>query len=78
MDIKIRFNTEKEKSNPNLPAWRVIINGVEHLAENIQLKAECWTSMDEISPGKFKWHISCKGIPQWDKDKKICTILSAQ
>lgn len=71
-EIKIRFNTEKDKSDPNLPAWRVLISGVEHLAESIEITVPCWTTQDEISPGIIKWHISCVGTPIWNG--RICTI----
>jgi adenylylsulfate kinase len=71
-EIKIRFNTEKDKADPNLPAWRVLISGVEHLAESIKISAPCWTTRDEISPGIIKWHISCFGTPVWNG--RNCTI----
>lgn len=74
MEIKIRFNTEKDKSDPTTPAWRVLIEGVEHLAEMVKINTRSWTSVDEISPGKIKWHISCNGSPNWDEQHKVCTI----
>lgn len=74
MDIKIRFNTDKDKLNPELPPWRVVLDGVEHLAEKVIIQAPAWTSVDEIAPGKIKWHITCSGSVTWDEAKKECTI----
>jgi len=71
-EIKIRYNTEKDKTDPNLPAWRVLVDGVEKLAESVEIKTFCWTTQDEISPGVIKWHISCSGAVSWDG--KICKI----
>lgn len=72
LDIKIRYNTEKDKTDASLPAWRVLIEGVEHLAQTVEVQVPCWTTQDEISPGLVKWHISCTGTPVW-KDGN-CTI----
>ena len=74
MEIKIRFNTDKDKIDASLPPWRVLIGGAEHLAEKVEIQTSSWTTLDEISPGKWKWHITCAGIAKWDAAKKICTI----
>lgn len=74
MLIKIRFNTEKEKINNELPPWRVLIDGKEHLAHEVKLYVDSWTSIDEIAPGKIKWHISYEGKPTWNKTKTVCEI----
>jgi hypothetical protein len=73
--IKIRFNTEKEKVDKTLRPWRVIMNGEEHLADQVIVKVPSWTSMDEIAPGLIKWHISCDGQCQWSEDRSICEII---
>lgn len=73
-DIKVRYNTEKDKTDPTLPAWRVLIEGVEHLAESVEFTTPGWTSQDEISPGLIKWHISCRGKVVWNG--KNCRIES--
>lgn len=75
-EIKIRYNTEKDKTDPTLPAWRVLTDGVEHLAESVDLNTRCWTSQDEISPGLIKWHISCTGRVYWDGRKCRVEALS--
>lgn len=74
MDIKIRYNTDKDKINPDLPPWRVLINGVEHLAEQVIFETRSWTTQDIVEENKLKWHLSGNGIPHWDADHKVCTI----
>jgi len=74
MVIKIRFNTDKDKIDSALRPWRVLLDGVENLAENVEIATKSWTTYDEISPGKFKWHITCQGMAQWDEDHKNCLI----
>ncbi len=73
--IQIRFNTEKEKSNPNLLPWRVLVDGQEFLAQNVSIKTSSWTTHDEISPGLFKWHITCHGTPVWNNFDQSVTIM---
>lgn len=73
--IKIRFNTEK-LTDPNCPPWRVIINGVERLAEEVRMEVPSFTSEDEIAPGLIKWHVNCVGIPVWI-ESRYCIIQSA-
>jgi hypothetical protein len=75
MEIKIRFNTDKDKINNSLPPWRVIIDGTEHFAEKVIIKTASWTTFDEISPGKHKWHITCVGKPEWNLENKECMII---
>lgn len=75
MEIKIRFNTDKDKVDQLLKPWRVLVDGVEFLAEKVTIKTTSWTTMDEIAPGKFKWHISCLGRVEWDKAEKECTVV---
>ncbi len=75
MDIKIRFNTDKDKVDKSLFPWRVIINNVEFLAEKVTIQTKSWTTLDEVSPGILKWHITCAGDVQWDDQQKECTIV---
>lgn len=74
MNIKIRFNTDKDKINSDLPAWRVLVEGVEYLAEHVIIETKSWTTQDLIEENKLKWHLSCAGVPHWDSNKKVCTI----
>lgn len=74
MDIKIRFNTDKDKFDASLPPWRVLINGKEYLSEQVIIETKSWTTQDLIEENKIKWHLSCAGTPHWSADRKICTI----
>lgn len=74
MQIKIRFNTDKDRRDPTLPPWRVFIDGVEHLADHVEIHTRVWTTQDEVEPGVFKWHITCEGQVHWDKAKRNCKI----
>ena len=76
MTIKIRYNTDKDKVDSSLPAWRVLVNGVEHFAENVSIETKAWTTQDEISPGLLKWHITCEGQIKWDTARRLCTVIS--
>lgn len=76
MTIKIRYNTEKDKVDKSLPAWRVLVNGKEHLAEHVRIETAAWTTVDEIEPGLIKWHITCEGQASWDSENRLCTIKS--
>jgi hypothetical protein len=72
--IKIRFNTEKEKVSKDLPAWRVVIDGVEHLAHHVRIEVPMETSEDTLPTGQLKWHLSCKGRVHWEGGDKVCVI----
>lgn len=65
----MRFNTDAGESPLK---WRVIINGVEHLAENVEIMGGVHTSCDEVN-GQVKYHISCIARKVvWDG--KVCLI----
>ncbi len=54
--IKIRFNTE---CTDNLLYWRVLIDGVEHLAEKVFINVPVYTSGDFLpEKNQTKHHIS--------------------
>ncbi len=74
MDIKIRYNTDKEKIDSSLRPWRVIVDGTEYLADNVVIKTKSWTTLDEVSPGKFKWHMSAVGHIIWNASQTECEI----
>jgi hypothetical protein len=74
MTIKIRFNTEKDKIDGSLPPWRVLVDGKEHFAETVTINTKTWTTLDEIAPDFFKWHITCDGRPEWDESGQKCVI----
>ncbi|MGE0637091.1 MAG: hypothetical protein AB7G44_09795 [Bacteroidia bacterium] len=55
--VKIRFNTE---CSDNRLYWRVLFDGVEHLAENIFINVPVYTSGDFLADkNQTKHHISC-------------------
>ncbi len=67
--FQIRFNTKYlESSNPSLK-WRLLVDGVEHLASRIQIDVPCETTEDRVTEGGQeniqKWHISGNGKPVW-------------
>lgn len=64
--IQIRFNTEKERIDNRVPAWRVLVDGQEHLAENVRVEVPMWTSEDLLPTGQKKWHLSCEGEVHWE------------
>ncbi len=72
-DIKIRYNTDRDKINPDLLPWRVLINNVEFLASHVELRVYSTTSEDLLSSGVIKWHIACKGRAVWENSKCIIT-----
>jgi hypothetical protein len=72
--IQLRFNTEKEKVNGALPPWRVLVDGVEHLAASVRFEVPTWTTEDLLPSGQKKWHISCAGEVFWDDSRQSCTI----
>lgn len=57
MEVKIRYNTNA-KLEDDLH-WRVLINGVEHLASNVIVNCKSYTTKDYIEGVGDKWHISC-------------------
>ena len=53
--LMIRFNTE----NQGKLFWRVVVDGVEHLADSVTLYQPSSTSEDTLPDGKKKFHITC-------------------
>ncbi len=54
--VKIRYNTEA-KDGDSLK-WRVLIDGVEQLAEEVNIQGLARTSTDVIEGNRIKHHIS--------------------
>jgi hypothetical protein len=72
MIVKIRYNTNA-KSEDALH-WRVLIDGVEHLASNIIVNCMSYTTRDQIEGVGEKWHITCE--PQQVKwMEKECILI---
>ena len=79
MDVKIRFNT-------NYPAkseykWRIIVDGIEHLVDEIEIKCKSYTTGDVMQidgQDVMKWHITCKAKNvsfKIKKQQKIAVVL---
>lgn len=67
--IKIRYNTLVGDTGLY---WRVIIDGEEHLASDIDIQVPTHTTMDEIPEVGAKHHITCTpDIIEWDGKKVI-------
>jgi hypothetical protein len=69
--IKIRLNTEKSDDRP----WCIIADGEEYLADQIVAHVPSWSSRDEVSPGKFRWHMNYDGYLRWDSDHAVAWIF---
>jgi hypothetical protein len=70
-EVKIRFNTNYPKKSDK--KWRLIINDVQHLVDEIEVNTICYTSEDMVKGDDgndiVKYHISVKA-----KDVKFETI----
>ncbi len=56
--IKLRYNND---CKDNRLYWRVLIDGVEHLAENVEIKIATSTTEDFLPEKRVtKHHISCE------------------
>lgn len=61
MDVKIRFNTKYPTDSDH--KWRIIVDDIQHLVDEIEIKCKSFTSSDMIKvdgQDVMKWHISCK------------------
>lgn len=66
-ELKIRFNTE---NTDGVMVWRVLIDGKEHLASNVNIITPSYTTKDTLEDGRVKWHISAKYDELvWNGDK---------
>ena len=72
--IQVRFNTEKEERNKNLPAWKIRVDGIEHLAEDVKIEVPAWTTEDVLPDGELKWHMSCEGVAVWNESHTACVV----
>lgn len=60
MDVKIRFNTDFPTKS--IHKWRLIVDGVQHLVDDIVVNCKCRTTQDILNvDGQEvdKYHISC-------------------
>ena len=56
--VSLRFNTNATNDNPL--KWRVIIDGIEHLASHVDINCKTYTTKDYIEGVGDKWHITCE------------------
>jgi len=68
--ILIRFNTT-HATDPGKRKWRLLINGKEYLAEEIDILVPGQTTVEKIASGEVKYHILCNGTVSWDGNKAI-------
>jgi hypothetical protein len=69
--ILVRFNT-KWKEDPEKRQWRVLVNGVETLANDVFIKNGSETVEEEIS-GEKKFHFLCFGKVTWQDGSATIT-----
>ncbi len=73
-NFKIRFNTEFHKAPGKY--WRVLINDVEHLVCDVQIKnLEVKTISHTIPTGEKKWSIYCESDKYMIDDKNKLIIF---
>jgi hypothetical protein len=54
--VDIRFNTNFPSKS--LYEWRVLIDGIETLVNNVEIEVPCYTTSTFIEGHGMKWHIS--------------------
>lgn len=69
--VLLRFNTKFEE-DPLKRTWRVLVNGVETLAEKVYINIPGETIQEDVAPGVTKFHILCYGKVHWEGD--IATV----
>lgn len=76
MRILVRFNTNYPVNSKF--EWRVIVDGVEHLANKVMIETPTFTSSDVIEGHGQKWHIETIAevfhVSEIEKDRIIAYI----
>ena len=70
-EIKIRYNHDAGETNLK---WRILIDGIEHTASDIEVLVPSTTTRDMIEGVGEKYHITCR--PErivWEGSKVILT-----
>lgn len=57
-NVSIRYNTKATEEDTL--HWRVLIDGVEHLASEVEVNTKLWTTKDWIDGVGYKYHITCE------------------
>lgn len=60
MLVKVRFNTEWEKTVGGEYKWRVLVDGRERLAKSLKIEVPCYTTEDVLPDGRRKWHLTAE------------------
>ncbi len=61
--ILIRFNT-KHEMDAGHRKWRVVIDGIEWLANKVKVNVPCETICEDVG-GAEKYHFLCEGEVSW-------------
>ena len=80
MKVQIRYNTNYPKTSDK--KWRVLIDGVQNLVDEIEVDRPCFTSEDIVKGDDgndvIKYHISSNAenvLFQTKENKLIATII---
>ena len=80
MKVQIRYNTNYPKTSDK--KWRVLIDGVQNLVDEIEVDRPCFTSEDIVKGDDgndvVKYHISANAenvLFQTKENKLIATII---
>jgi len=82
MKVQLRFNTNFPKTSDK--KWRVLINDVQHLVDEIDVDRPCYTSEDIVKGDDgndvVKYHISINNVKNvlfntTKENKLIATII---
>ncbi len=65
--ILIRFNT-KHEMDAGHRKWRVVVDGVETLANKVHVTVPCETICEDVG-GSEKYHFMCHGQVSWGEDE---------
>ncbi len=61
--VKVRYNTKATENDPL--KWRVLVDGLEFLADDVIMQGFTRTSTDLLPEGIVKHHISIEGTVTW-------------
>ena len=80
MKVQIRYNTNYPKTSEK--KWRILIEDVQHLVDEIEVDRPCYTSEDIVKGDDgndvVKFHISAKAenvLFQTKENKLISTVI---
>ncbi len=65
--ILIRYNT-KHEMDAGHRKWRVVVDGVEKLANKVKVEVPCETICEDVG-GTEKYHFLCHGAVSWGENE---------